>query len=580
MNVKNYLFCVVFGWWISVSPELYATPIQKIDAFRLPLPQKDFTPKLEDLNGDGKPDVIYSITNDSIPVLWIDDNHNMKWSDIEGDMISDCLLIDRNKDGFYGGQGDLIIDWVDTNNDGIADVQIVMEYSPKRTGEVWPNGHVMIVLDTDKDNIFNYIDWDTFQIRSWDKSGICDFYMDYSGQSAFMKMHVSSYDMKDLRLNWENPFLFFDPDKDGLSEMAVRLVDSPSMKDKNAGGNSFVNLQVEGVIDWVSIAVDLDNDNSQGNEFDFDCTLQFRGDGFNYMDQVHPIKNVSGLSETDKFFLDPRWRHLSELIYPDHKNAFDLIFNRGKWNTVYFVFDEDDDCHRWERVEFYEPLDPFKAGAGKKGIDNNTQADASGDRGEWDMDNSGKGKLYVGRFDGRIHLYGAEWGCWRIDQNSEYYQGSDRLWINKDPKSFATVKYSDMDKNGFIDLIEYDIDGDTTFETVYDLKKMGIDDKCDLIDVSGFKYNDYHKMFSFVSENMWKNADNILAVARKYNVETSWYAKWKQALSDSERYHKGYWLQYYVYQDIRNKFIREKNEVLLKKLTIAYCCGDWKSLLK
>lgn len=43
-------------------------------------------------------------------------------------------MIDRNKDGIYGGQGDLIIDWVDTDDDGKADMQIVIEY-PKKIPE-------------------------------------------------------------------------------------------------------------------------------------------------------------------------------------------------------------------------------------------------------------------------------------------------------------------------------------------------------------------------------------------------------------------------------------------------------------
>ena len=59
----------------------------------------------------------------------------------------------------------------------------------------------------------------------------------------------------------------------------------------------------------------------------------------------------------------------------------------------------------------------------REDLDNNRQSDASGDRGEWDLDNSGGGSLYVSNFDGRIHLYGAEWGAWRIDQNSFSYQG-------------------------------------------------------------------------------------------------------------------------------------------------------------
>ena len=61
------------------------------------------------------------------------------------------------------------------------------------------------------------------------------------------------------------------------------------------------------------------------------------------------------------------------------------------------------------------------------GIDNNPQSDASGDRGEWDLDNSGKGNLYIG-FDGRIHLVGAEKGYWRIDQDAKSYQGWGGLY--------------------------------------------------------------------------------------------------------------------------------------------------------
>lgn len=495
----------LFFWGINSVSHAQMKSVKEscIASFRMPLPPPGFKPKLEDLNGDGKPEAIYSMTGDSVPILWIDDDRDMKWTDIEGDMDNDCLLIDRNKDGIYGGDGDLVIDWVDSDNDGKADLQIVMDYPAVHATEVWPNGHVMILLDTDKDNIFNYIDWNTYQIKSWNKSGRAAFYTDYSGQSAFTKMHVATYNMGDLRLNWENPFLFYDPDKDGLSEIAVRLLDSPSTKDEKASWNDYVNMQLEGVIDWVSISVDLDNDNAPGNDFDFDFTLGLRGGGFDYMDQVHVFKNMRGLPEADKFFMDPRWRQMDELIYPDHKNAFDLIFNRGKWESAHFVYDEDDDCHRWERVEFYEARDPFKVGAGNGGLDHNTQADAAGDRGEWDMDCSGKGNLYISPLDGRLHLYGAEWGCWRVDQNTEYYQGWDRLWINKNPKKFATVKYTDKNGNGFLDYVEYDMDGDGKFETVFDLKALGIDDSAKLIDVSSFTYRDYTKNDeTYVGRNM------------------------------------------------------------------------------
>ena len=540
----------------------------QIEPFRLPLPPVGYQVEYIDLNGDGKPDAIKSVTVNDTPILWLDDDGNMKKGDIEGDMINDCLLIDRNKDGIYGGQGDLIIDWVDTDDDGKADMQIVIEYPKKNTGEVWPNGHYMIMRDLDKDNIFNYINWNDFSLRCWDKNGVCDFYEDYSGQTMFMKIHTSTYDIKDLRLNWENPFLFYDEDGDGLTEMAIRFVDSPKIKDRSKPSNSYVNRQLEGRIDWVSMAVDLDNDNGPGNEFDFDFTIGFQGKGFDYTDQVHKVNNLRGMPEADKFFMDPRYRQLTEFLYPDHKSAKEMIFKRGEWSRVNFVYDEDDDCGRWERVEFYDPLDPFKIGWKNGGIDNNKQSDAAGDRGEWDMDNSGKGKLYVGKFDGRLHLYGAEWGCWRIDQNANYYQGWDRMWMGMDrqPGKFGTVKYTDKDDNGFFDYIEYDLDGDKKFEMTIDLKALGLDDRCELIDISTFKYKDYTSMMKKMSKSMWKNAMTAVQVAHKYNVQTLWYAKLMQALSVRQQYNNGYWLQFYIYKDLEHTFMQKGDQEKLKHI--------------
>lgn len=88
------------------------------------------------------------------------------------------------------------------------------------------------------------------------------------------------------------------------------------------------------------------------------------GGGFDYTDQVHALRNMRGLPEADRFFIDPRFRELTELIYADHKNAWNLIYRRGEWKQAYLVFDEDDDCARWERVEFYYPMGPVQNGFG------------------------------------------------------------------------------------------------------------------------------------------------------------------------------------------------------------------------
>lgn len=546
--------------------------------WRLPPPPVGYRPRLVDLDADGDPDILYSLTRDSTPVAWIDDNDNMRWDDTEGDMVDDCLLIDRNKDGKYDGMGDLMVDWIDTNGDGRADMQIVADYPQQRTKEAWAKGLYMIFFADTATHLLNNIDWNTFQVKSWAHNGISDFYPGYAGNSSFLKIHVATNTMSDIRYNWENPFIFLDPDNDSLTEMAIRMVDSPKKRPYIKGEKDSFNVKPTGNIDWTSIAIDMDNDNAPGNEFDYDMTLGFRGGTLNYKDQVHKFNNRR-VAQTDSMFLDPRIRQMNELIFPDPSNAYDLIFNRGKWKQAYFVYDEDDDCSRWERVEFYDPKDPFKVGAGNGGLDNNPQSDAAGDRGEWDLDNSGKGKLYIGKFDGRIHLFGAEWGCWRIDQGATFYQGWDRTWINKDPKTFATVKYVDSDNNGFIDKILYDLDGDNQFEDSISLKEIGLSDANDIIDISKFNYNDFYHLQRKVSNQLYENAMVALKVAKKYRISVAWYTKFMKVTTLQDRYNNGYWLQFYIYRDLRNYFIRESSKDNLKKLERAYYSANWQQLL-
>lgn len=546
--------------------------------YRLPPAPAGHTPTYIDLDGDGDPDILRTVTAKDIPVQWIDDDDDMQNGCLEGDTDNDCLMIDRNRDGVYGGHGDLIVDWVAADENGNPAMQVVVDNVPEDKLMNAGSGHYMWVVDNDKDDVFNYIDWNTFTLRCWMHNGISDFYEDYNGKSTFMKIHSTADRVNDVRMNWENPFLFYDPDHDGLTEMAIRFCDTPKIVKEEGKANSVL----AGSIDWVSISLDTDNDNAPGNEFDFDMTLHFTGPGFNYENQKHINKNLRGLPAADTFFVDARWRQLPELLYPDHDAAYDLVFEKGKWDKVWFTYDEDDDCNRWERVELYQPLDPFKVGKNQKGIDNNGQADPAGDRGEWDQDNSGKGQLYISPIDGKIHLYGAEWGCWRIDQNARFYQGMGGIYdgygpqrIEKEPTVFPTVKYTDTDNNGFFDLMEFDLDGDHTFEQRLSMKALGLDDRCPLINTASMKYGDFADLETKVSNIMWTNAEKALRIAKEKKLNTSWYALMKQPKSTRERYNYGFWLQFYLYNDLKDLAGRTNNKALSDTLDKAYLQGQW-----
>lgn len=593
------VFGITFGWWLcagmmaqTTDSITYWNAHTQLTPWRMPITNAPV--EYIDLDRDGDPDILITRIFGDIPVMWIDDNDNMQYGDTEGDMIDDCLLIDLNRDGVFGGPMDLCIDWVDENNDGIVDVQVVVSNGKgEKFGYFDWGADFMYIIDfNEKDGIHNYIDWNQIRLMCWAHSGHCNFFTDYHGNTLFLKMHASTFNIADLRYNWENPFIFFDQDGDGLSEFSIRMVDTPYFRPKEGNSPHFKDIderyeiQFTQKIDWAALSWDLDNDNCPGNEFDFDMSLHFRGEGFDYSDQVHTFKKLRGLPEADKLIYDPRWRQQTELIYPDPKKALELLFKRGKgkYDQCWFVFDEDDDCNRWERVEFYEPKDLYAIGLHKGGLDNNAQSDAIGDRGEWDLDNSGEGSLYVGTFDGRIHLYGAEWGCWRIDQTAYNFQGFGGLYdkwnyfrMNPDPEKFGLVKYTDTDNNGFIDLIEYDLDGDRHFEERISLLELGIDDRNTIIDTSKQSYDDMHRLFKTVSDNMWKQAEEVVEIAKKQRFNVEWYNFYRHPRSVKERYQYGYWLAFYLYHDMKQVALQKGDKELAQKIDKAYYSKNWNS---
>jgi len=544
--------------------------------------------KYRDLNGDGKPDVLLTTLPDGTPVMWIDDAGTMQYGDLEGDAVNGCVCIDRNRDGIFGGPHDLCVKWCDLDNDGIADIQIVVSNGDtvRRRGFDFTTDFMIFIDFGEKDGIQNFVNWRELALRCWAHYGHSDFYTDYHGNTLFLKMHGSTFRIEDMRYSWENPFIFYDFDGDGLTEMTMRIVDTPTFKYRRGSENTEnadpYDYQFTKKIDWVALSWDLDNDNRQGDEFDLDMTIGFRGKGFDYSDQRHIYEKLRGLPEADTLLYDARWRQITEFFYPDQNVAKPLIFEKGDWQECQFIFDEDDDCNRWERVEFYTSRgDMYKVGIGNGGLDQN-QADAIGDRAEWDADNSGKGNLYIGAFDGRIHLYGAEWGCWRIDQSAYTYQGFGGLYdkweyfrMSPEPEKFPVVRYTDTNGNGFIDLIEWDMDGDQVFEERVSLIELGIDETATIIDISKMEYEDMTNLFKEVAENMWDSAMEMVKIAEKNKVNTHWYNFYKQPHSLFEKYSHGFWLKYYLYKDLIHQAQVDKNKELETKIRKAYYSGDF-----
>jgi len=551
-----------------------------------------------DINHDGKPDILERWWNGK-RVRWLDENGDMLPTDTRGDQVDDVMQIDKNGDGIYDSETDINIKWADNDGDGRADLQAFVTQ-----GRAWSNGnydpgdsHWMIFIDVEKDGVLGWLDWQKYDFGNdnWGYTGTTDWLPDYNGNAVFLKVHRPPQSLLDPRLNWENPFAFFDFDGDGASEMAIRWLDPVPPLDKDV-------TKLSGVLNEAFATFDLDNDSTKGNETDYDMTLRGAGGpGVPYRQFVHKYPALKGNPKFDGCFQWNNWRRIDELMYMPHDKSYDAFFT-ARWATMYFVFDEDDDDHRWERVEMYYPMHGFggpkdidlystkkwrrgnyaelaMAGPDEKpGLSGHPQADSLGDRGEFDEDNSGGGKLYVGVFDRKLHLAGAEWGAWTVDKNAEYHGGSR----TPSPKPIAprveeVVKYTDTDQNGFLDTIEYDYDGDRTI----DLRVSLLDyrtasnphpDVVPLIDTHKEGWHGLNALFGQIASQSFQEGLMVYRAAWRRGLTTPEIDKLASASAIGERYDHGYWLKEKIFREIRNRIRGTKLE---KDLTRLYYTGQF-----
>jgi hypothetical protein len=551
-----------------------------------------------DINHDGKPDILERWWNGK-RVRWLDENGDMLPTDTRGDQVGDVMQIDKNDDGIYDSETDINIKWADNDGDGRADLQAFVTQ-----GRAWSNGkfdpgesHWMVFIDVEKDGVLGWLDWEKYDFGNdnWGYTGTTDWLPDYNGNAVFLKVHRPPQSLPDPRLNWENPFAFFDFDNDGASEMAIRWLDPVPPLDKDV-------TNLTGVLSEAFATFDLDNDSTKGNETDYDMSLRGAGGpGIPYRQFAHKYPALKGNPKFDGCFQWNNWRRIDELMYMPHEKSYDAFFT-ARWATMYFVFDEDDDDHRWERVEMYYPMHGFggpkeidlystkkwrrgnyaelaMVGPNEKpGISGHPQADSLGDRGEFDEDNSGGGKLYVGVFDRKLHLAGAEWGAWTVDKNAEYHGGSK----TPSPKPLAprveeVVKYTDTDQNGFLDTIEYDYDGDRTI----DLRVSLLDyrtpsnphpDIVPMIDTHKEGWKGLNALFGEIASQSFQEGLMVYRAAWRRGLTTPEIDKLASSSAIGERYDHSYWLKEKIFREIRKRIRDTKLE---KDLTRLYYTGQF-----
>ncbi len=556
-----------------------------------------------DVDRDGQPDILETWWNGK-RVRWFNEDGKMKWSDVRGDMVGDALQIDRDGDGYYDGPGDLNIKWCDDDADGRPDVECFAA-NPADDAKSTHAGlsHWMVFIDVAHTGKLGYIDWTTFEFgRSnwrvppttypWQPQPAPNF-SDYTGSSVFLKQHLPAWMSTDPRYNWENPFAFYDTDGDGCTEMSIRLLDTTHKDGDKEAYSGFANEAMGGI--------DLDNDSQKGNEFDYDMSYRFfsaadgsHGDRIDYRKyhDKHPrIKAPQWVIDGHYFRFD-NWRKIDEFIYVPHDKCFDEMWHTN-WGSCWMTFDEDDDDHRWERVELQYPTsDPYgveRWGKGShegKALGGHSQADILGDRGEWDQDNSGHGKLYVGSWDQKLHLFGAESGAWTVDEQAKYWGSSPVLGNSSPlnaPRVGELVQYKDTDDNGYFDQITFDYDGDRKVDLTINLLDYATKDNPHpdvqaLYDPANLKWQGLHELYGKISLSSFEEALMLYRAAWKKGLTTSEIDNLSFASSTGERYDHGYFLKDKIFRILDKKLANDR--VKQGELRRCYFTHDLNGIVK
>lgn len=560
-----------------------------------------------DLDKDGDPDVLEAWWNGK-RVRWIDENDDMKATDMRGDVSMDALQVDRDGDGYYDGPEDLNIKWADDDGDGRADVQLfAANPSAEQRSISSGTSHWMVFIDIDRDGVNGYVDWRTFEFNqaNWRVPPTTspthtiappNFSPDYMGNSIFLKEHKPAWVINNPEMNWENPFAFYDFDSDGCTELSIRLLETAQ---RDGGTDEDPRYKYEGFANEAMGGWDLDNDSQKGNEFDFDMSFKFTsaGDGskgeridYRKYRDPHPNMKAPAWVIDAKLFRYDNWRRIDHFEYVTHDKCFEEMW-KTKWGSCWLTFDEDDDDHRWERVELQYPtttpysMERFRSARGDregKALGGHPQADILGDRGEWDEDNSGRGQVYVGRWDGKIHLYGAETGAWTVDEHAKYW-GSRPVLGNSSPENAKKVdemvQYRDTDRNGFFDEITYDYDGDQKVDlkiNLLDYKTEGDPhpDLSALHNPGELKWQGMHELYRKISAESFQEGLKIYRAAWRRGLTNAEIDDDAIATSTGEKYDHGYWVKEKIFRLVDQRLMKGRDEKLRSRLHRCYFTHD------
>lgn len=335
-------------------------------------------------------------------------------------------------DHYADGMVDSVINYVDEDGDGDLDRMEWYSYG-RRNYRVPVDGiRVLYAIDDGDDNLLDYdINFKYYQIP-------CQNFSHFGGDERFVAFYLNS-DKSRWVPYFENPFLFYDYDKDGITEEVIRVE-----------GHDSVLRTMRWSFNVLPIA---------SKPRDYDVSLSVCGPGWNEEQNMESVFNmVLPEKHTEEFTImgipagpvlkrtDAR-KYLQKVVWARemltwNENNLNIEFETP-WNTI----------ERWEGVinprcdvdGSYMP----RIGAPDCGLFNK--------RFEVLLRPTRPNRYYFNPSDGRVHLKGADYVWMDVDYDYDGVRDMRYEWV-------------DTDGDGVLDVIHIDVDGDGIADDSWSLR--------------------------------------------------------------------------------------------------------------
>ena len=331
------------------------------------------------------------------------------------DLDSDLYVGDWGADGTV----DAIVDYQDNDGDDDVDEMGIFWYAEKFPGIDRPAILVFWSRDDGDDNLLWY------DIALTYRQHACQYRSHFNGDEVFATFALPA-DLDHWVPLHENPFVFYDPDGDGVSEVVMRW----------AGFTDAIKT--------LRYSFDADDDAGGERVHDYDFSIT----------ALAPSGSEADLTVPDEFTTSATLRGIPTKRFLDPKHA-ESFAARAPWAKTLLTWDEMN-ANTAGDLE-YDPNERWE-GVINNGSENFPRVGAPASspfnkRNEVCLDPTAPLKLYYDPTDRRLHLKGATEGWLEID-------------YDLDGEADARVACLDDDKDGVFDRrrLDLDLDGEVDFD--------------------------------------------------------------------------------------------------------------------